>query len=130
MMSASESTGKRDAKDRITDMDSNKVSTILVSLQGKIPAEYSFAIRQKLESLDDDREFVFLAADLKSPLVALVLSLFLGVYGIDRFYVGDTTMGVLKLLTCGGMGIWTVIDWFLIMDAAKQKNAEKLMQIF
>jgi TM2 domain-containing membrane protein YozV len=52
------------------------------------------------------------------------------VYGIDRFYVGDTTMGVLKLLTCGGMGIWTVIDWFLIMDAAKQKNAEKLMQIF
>lgn len=111
-------------------MDSNKVSTILVSLQGKIPAEYSFAIRQKLESLDDDREFVFLAADLKSPLVALVLSLILGVYGIDRFYVGDTTMGVLKLLTCGGMGIWTVIDWFLIMDAAKQKNAEKLMQIF
>ena len=107
-------------------MDSNKISAILVSLQGKIPPEYAFAIRQKLESLDDDKEYVFLAADLKSPLVSLVL----GVYGIDRFYIGDTTMGILKLVTCGGLGIWTVIDWFLIMDATKQKNAEKLMQIF
>ena len=111
-------------------MDSNKFSAILVSLQGKIPPEYAFAIRQKLESLDDDKEYVFLAADLKSPLVSLVLSLVLGVYGIDRFYIGDTTMGILKLVTCGGLGIWTVIDWFLIMDATKQKNAEKLMQIF
>ena len=101
-------------------MDSNKISAILVSLQGKIPPEYAFAIRQKLESLDDDKEYVFLAADLKSPLVSLVLSLVLGVYGIDRFYIGDTTMGILKLVTCGGLGIWTVIDWFLIMDATKQ----------
>lgn len=111
-------------------MDSNKISAILVSLQGKITPEYAFAIRQKLESLDDEKEYVFLAADLKSPLVSLVLSLVLGVYGIDRFYIGDTTMGILKLVTCGGLGIWTVIDWFLIMDATKQKNAEKLMQIF
>ena len=111
-------------------MDPNKASSLLISIQDKIPSEYIYLIRQKLESMEDGRETVLWAAGLKSPMVALVLSLLLGVYGIDRFYIGDTTIGILKLITCGGFGVWTIIDWFLIMDATKQKNAEKLMQMF
>lgn len=111
-------------------MDPNKASSLLISIQDKIPSEYIYLIRQKLESMEDGHETVLWAAGLKSPMVALVLSLLLGVYGIDRFYIGDTTIGVLKLITCGGFGVWTIIDWFLIMDATKQKNAEKLMQMF
>ena len=52
--------------------------------------------------------------------------LFVGHLGIDRFYIGDVGMGVGKLLTCGGLGIWTIVDWFLIMDATRDKNAELL----
>ncbi|MFN3640643.1 MAG: TM2 domain-containing protein, partial [Flavobacterium sp.] len=44
--------------------------------------------------------------------------------GVDRFYIGDTGMGVGKLLTCGGLGIWAIVDWFLIMGATREKNME------
>ena len=64
--------------------------------------------------------------DLKDPTTLLIVSLLGGGLGIDRFLIGDTGLGVAKLLTCGGLGIWTIVDWFLIMDITRQKNMERL----
>ena len=50
----------------------------------------------------------------KEYLVALLLSLFLGVWGVDRFYLGHIGIGIGKLLTFGGCGIWAIIDVILI----------------
>lgn len=50
----------------------------------------------------------------KEWLIALLLSWFLGVVGADRFYLGYTGLGIAKLLTCGGLGIWALIDFILI----------------
>lgn len=50
----------------------------------------------------------------KDWLVALLLSIFLGGLGVDRFYMGYVGLGVLKLLTVGGCGIWWLIDVILI----------------
>ena len=108
-------------------MDSQKVDMYLMA-NAKFfqPAQLPY-IREKLLNLDDSKFIYLQSQDLKDPVVSLVISFFVGAWGVDRFYVGDTGLGVAKLLTCGGFGIWAIIDWFLIMDVTRQKNIEQLL---
>ena len=50
----------------------------------------------------------------RNHLTALLLAVFVGGLGVDRFYLGYTGLGVLKLVTFGGLGIWWLIDLILI----------------
>jgi TM2 domain-containing membrane protein YozV len=50
----------------------------------------------------------------KDQGTAFLLSWFLGHFGVDRMYMGQVGLGVAKLLTCGGLGLWTFIDWILL----------------
>ena len=54
--------------------------------------------------------------------VAWIISFFFGAFGADRFYVGNVALGVFKLITFGGFGIWWLIDLFLIRRAAELAN--------
>lgn len=70
------------------------------------------------------------ATENKNPSTMLIVSIFLGELGIDRFLIGDTVLGLFKLFTLGGCMIWWFIDLFLIMGAARRKNNESAYKIY
>ena len=108
-------------------MESDKVNHILMMLSSKIPAGSIPSIRTRLENTDiSESEILALQSQMKDPLLSILLSIFIGTFGVDRFYIGDIGLGIGKLLTAGGCGIWWLIDIFLIVDATKQKNLEQL----
>ena len=51
----------------------------------------------------------------KDWTVLLILSILLGGLGVDRFYAGSIGLGILKLLTAGGCGIWWLVDIIMIV---------------
>ena len=108
-------------------MESDKVNHILMMLSSKIPAGSIPSVRTRLENTDiSESEILALLSQMKDPLLSILLSIFIGTLGVDRFYIGDVGLGIGKLLTGGGCGIWWLIDIFLIVDATKQKNLELL----
>lgn len=65
---------------------------------------------------------------MKSKQTALILSILLGEFGIDRFYLGYIGTGILKLITCGGFGIWWLIDLIQIARGnMTTKDGQKLV---
>nr|WP_326846455.1 TM2 domain-containing protein [Streptomyces kaniharaensis] len=60
----------------------------------------------------------------KSKIVAGILQLFLGGFGIGRFYTGHIGMGIAQLLTCGGFGFWALIDGIMFLVSNDRTDAQ------
>lgn len=97
-------------------------SAWLAANSGKFSPNELAIIRQKLEKMDADKAVILSSVELKDPMTGLLLCLFGGFMGIHRFYIKDTGMAVLELLTCGLCGILTLIDLFMIMGKVRKFN--------
>lgn len=109
-------------------MDNNKIATIMAQVREYIPQEKKMELQQRLSVMPDEAGMVISEVNFKSSTTTLILSIFLGDLGIDRFYVGDIGLGVLKLLTVGLFGVWGFIDIFLCYKKAKKKNYETILE--
>lgn len=108
-------------------MDQSKVDMFMMINNNNFPTHSLNIIRERLLAMSDDRLAMIQMLQFKTPSTALILSVLTGTFGIDRFYVGDTGLGIAKVLTCGGLGVWTIVDWFLILNVARQRNHDKLV---
>ncbi|MGV3698232.1 TM2 domain-containing protein [Flavobacterium sp.] len=111
-------------------MDAQKVDMFMMMNSKYFESHHLNAVREKLLTLDESKWGYVQTMQLKDPTTSIIVSLLGGGLGIDRFMIGDTGMGIGKLLTCGGLGIWTIIDWFLIMGATREKNMETFQNTF
>jgi hypothetical protein len=64
----------------------------------------------------------------KKILPAFVICWFLGILGIHRFYVGKAGTGVAQLLTLGGLGLWTLIDFIMLLCGSFKDNEGKVLK--
>jgi TM2 domain-containing membrane protein YozV len=109
-------------------MDSQKVDMFIMANGKFFESHQVMGIRDRLLALDDSQWGLIQTIQFKDPTTSLIVSLLGGSLGIDRFIIGDTGLGIGKLLTCGGFGIWAIVDWFMIMGATREKNMDKLQQ--
>lgn len=110
-------------------MDRYKVDMFMMTMSSRFPASKLLIVKDRLERLDDSRITIVQSMDYKDPTTLLLISIFLGTFGVDRFMLGDVGMGILKLLTAGVCGILTIIDWITISDRTKEKNFQLFLSV-
>jgi TM2 domain-containing membrane protein YozV len=110
-------------------MEASKVDMFIMTNGKFFESHQLIEIRERLLLLDDSKFILIQSLNLKDPTISLIVSIIAGAYGIDRFIIGDVGLGIGKLLTCGGFGIWAIVDWFIISARTKEVNYEKLAQV-
>lgn len=110
-------------------MRQDQIDLFMATNANNFPDCSKGSIRKALAECPEHRWQIIAYMSFKNPVVALILSIFLGELGIDRFYIGNIGLGILKLITGGGCGVWWFIDLFLIMGSTRRVNYNKLAQV-
>ena len=79
-------------------------------------------IEEKLKTLDDSNSAVILGLSFQKPTVILIIAILLG---WDRFFLNDVGLGIVKVITCQGCGIWWLIDIFSAKKRTYEYNIKK-----
>lgn len=117
-------------------MEKKQADTLILLHSNKLESESLEAIRTRLVGIDYTQGSI-LFSNLKDPVLAIIISVLLGGLAIDRFYIGDISIGIIKLLvtliigtlTCGMLSwVWWLIDLFFITGATRKNNTRKLLE--
>ena len=110
-------------------LDQNKIDMYIMTNQKYFPEAKIVYLKDRLRTMDEEKFSLISTIEMKDPTTILLVSIFVGSLGIDRFMLGETGMGILKLLTGGCCGILTIVDWFTASKKAKEVNFNKLMSL-
>jgi TM2 domain-containing membrane protein YozV len=107
-------------------MDTQKVEMYIAANEKFFNRQELNLIRERLLAIDDSKYSMISTLKFADPSTTLILSILTGGFGGDRFYLGDTGLGIAKLLTCGGAGIWALIDAINSQTNARDRNMAKI----
>lgn len=110
-------------------MEQSKIDMFVMANKDCFTNQHLILIKEKLATLPDEKANAIMCASFKNPTTILIISILLGGYGVDRFVLGEIGLGFLKLITCGGCGIWAIIDWFIIRDKTRNYNFDKFNEL-
>lgn len=108
-----------------------RVQRFLIENRQKFPRYRVNEIRNELLQLSEEQLENVEYLPFKDPSIMLIISVFLGALGVDRFILGDTSNGIFKLvltLLCGVGVIWWIIDLFKITDLTYNYNYKMLKE--
>ncbi len=117
-------------------MDFKMIDYYFINNKDRFPAEKIPLIKQKIHEIDvrtggtmTDADIITVmdAVQTKTPTNMLLISIFLGGWGVDRFMMDEVGMGVLKLLTGGVCGVLWLVDVIQISGKVREDNFNKLM---
>lgn len=116
----------------------------LMLLGGKISTEQKLMINDKLDNIDEKKFNNLSLIPFKNPLIAVVLGIVFGIFGVDRFYQGNIKLGVLKLviwlvgmltillfigiLILWALYIYVLVDLFFVYKAVQNDNYQKILK--
>jgi TM2 domain-containing membrane protein YozV len=111
----------------------DKVNMWLMSNQDKLPSEKVGILKSTLDKVDESRIDALMSVELKSPMTIFLLAWFVGWLSLDRFLLGNVGVGIARILTLHGLGIWWLVDMISAMKRTREYNYNKvknLMGIF
>ena len=83
-------------------------------------------VKETIEKLDDDKFFLIQGIELQKPSTIFLIAVLLG---WERFWLDDIALGILKMITGYGCGVWWIIDIFSAKERAKEYNLKKMTQV-
>ncbi len=110
-------------------MDAKKAENFLIMNSKYLPANKMTFLKEKLIEVDESKLMHLQAMTFQDPQTIMIMSIFLGGLGVDRFMLGDAGLGILKMLTLGGLGIMWILDIVSSQNRAKEKNFQEIINL-
>ncbi len=108
-------------------IDRSKVDYFIAANASKFEPGVIMEVRDHVAAMNDDQFTIIQAtANLREPWLIFAVAVFLG---WDRFFLDDIALGILKVITFGGLGIWWFIDLFTVMGRTRRFNYRRFIQI-
>ena len=83
-------------------------------------------VQQKLADLDDSKSALLMGLSLQNPTLMLIIAIILG---WERFFLDDIGLGIIKVITCYGGGVWWLIDIFTAQRRTYEYNYNKFNEV-